>query len=130
MEGKTHTIFDAPGEYGINKLVDSSKRSEQGGVVQMSWASPQNPEIAVKVHFRLISGNSSQSGGASVGSNRDFNGLQLVEKVTTNKTAVRVVSAQAAAAPSTAAANPATTNSLQNAASATPQAPAAGGATQ
>ena len=128
LEGKTHTVFDAPGEYGINKLIDSSQRVEQNGVVQMTWSSPQNPQVAVKVNFRLISGNSSQGGNPSVGSNRDFNGLQLVDKVTTNKTAVRVISAQAAPiAPSTGTANPATATALQNATSST--APAAGGAT-
>ena len=109
-------------------MIDSSQRVEQNGVVQMTWSSPQNPQVAVKVNFRLISGNSSQGGNPSVGSNRDFNGLQLVDKVTTNKTAVRVISAQAAPiAPSTGTANPATATALQNATSST--APAAGGAT-
>lgn len=96
LEGKTYTIFDAPGEYGINRLIDSSQRREQSGVVEMTWASAQNPSVAVKVNFRLISGNSSQGGNPSVGSNRDLNGVQLVDKVTTNKTTVRVVSAQQA----------------------------------
>lgn len=90
LEGKTHTIFDAPGEYGINRLIDSSKRRDNNGVVEMTWQSAQQTNLAVKVNFRLISG---QSG---VGSNRDLNGLQLVDKVTTNKATARVVSAQQA----------------------------------
>lgn len=116
LEGKTHTIFDAPGEYGINRLIDSSQRREQSGVVEMTWASAQQPSVAVKVNFRLISGNSGQ-GGAGVGSNRDLNGVQLVDKVTTNKATVRVVSAQQAPTPTPAApvANPNTTAALQNA---------------
>lgn len=116
LEGKTHTIFDAPGEYGINRLIDSSQRREQGGVVEMTWASAQQPSVAVKVNFRLISGNSGQ-GGTGVGSNRDLNGVQLVDKVTTNKATVRVVSAQQAPTPTPAApvANPNTTAALQNA---------------
>lgn len=116
LEGKTHTIFDAPGEYGINRLIDSSQRREQSGVVEMTWASTQQPSIAVKVNFRLISGNSGQ-GGTGVGSNRDLNGVQLVDKVTTNKATVRVVSAQQAPTPTPAApvANPNTTAALQNA---------------
>ncbi|QIO07596.1 type VI secretion system membrane subunit TssM [Acinetobacter lanii] len=114
LEGKTHTIFDAPGEYGINRLIDSSQRREQNGVVEMTWASAQQPSVAVKVNFRLISGNSGQGGNPSVGSNRDLNGVQLVDKVTTNKATVRVVSAQQAPA-SAAVANPATANALQQA---------------
>lgn len=101
LEGKTHTIFDGPGEYGINRLIDSSKRSEQNGLVQMTWSSPQQPEIVVKVNFRLISGNSNASGGANVGSGRSYQGLQLVEKVTTTRQTVQVVSAQQAPASAT-----------------------------
>ena len=100
LEGKTHTIFEAPGEYGINRLIDTSQRREQNGVVEMTWASSQQPSIAVKVNFRLISGNSS----SGVGSGRGYEGLQLVDKVTTNKQVVRVVAAQqapASAAPQT-----------------------------
>ena len=117
LEGKTHTIFDAPGEYGINRLIDSSQRKEQNGVVEMTWVNAQNPGVAVKVNFRLISGNSGQGGNPSVGSNRDLNGVQLVDKVTTNKTTVRVVSAQQAPTPTPAApvANTTTTTALQNA---------------
>ena len=116
LEGKTHTIFDAPGEYGINRLIDSSQRREQNGVVEMTWSNPQQPALAVKVNFRLISGNSGQGSNPSVGSNRDLNGLQLVDKVTTNKTTVRVVSAQQApASAASPAQNTATTNTLQHA---------------
>lgn len=117
LEGKTVTIFDAPGEYGINRLIDSSQRREQNGVVEMTWASSQQPSLAVKVNFRLISGNSSQGGGAGVGSNREMNGLQLVDKVTTNKVTVRVVSAQQAPTPTAAPTpNPSTGTALQHAA--------------
>lgn len=115
LEGKTHTIFEAPGEYGINRLIDSSQRTEKNGVVEMAWSNPQQPSIAVKVNFRLISGNSGQGGNPSVGSNRDLNGVQLVDKVTTNTTAVRVVSAQKAPTTATPVPNPTTANALQNA---------------
>lgn len=113
LEGKTHTIFDAPGEYGINRLIDSSQRRDQNGVIEMTWASAQQPSLAVKVNFRLISGNSGQ-GGTGVGSNRDLNGLQLVDKVTTNKATARVVSAQKAPTPAPQAEN-STNTALQNA---------------
>jgi type VI secretion system protein ImpL len=26
LDGQTHTIFEEPGEYGINKLIDSAQR--------------------------------------------------------------------------------------------------------
>ncbi|MPW44448.1 type VI secretion system membrane subunit TssM [Acinetobacter guerrae] len=90
-QGQTHTIFEEPGEYGINRLIDSAQRKEQNGSFEMTWRSKIDPNLFVKVNFRLISGNSS----GNVGSSRDYSGLQLVDKVTTNK-AVRIVSAQAA----------------------------------
>ena len=100
LQGQTHTIFEEPGEYGINRLIDSAQRKEQNGSFEMTWRSKAEPNQMVKVNFRLISGNSS----GSVGSSRGYAGLQLVDKVTTNK-AVRVVSAQAT--PTASASNPA-----------------------
>ena len=91
LQGQTHTIFDEPGEYGINRLIDSAQRKEQNGSFEMIWKSKTDPALFVKVNFRLISGNNA----GAVGSSRGYTGLQLVDKVTTDK-AVRVVSAQPA----------------------------------
>src|SRR5690606_7515146 len=30
LEGKTHTIFDEPGEYGINRMIDNAQRTQKG----------------------------------------------------------------------------------------------------
>ena len=90
LDGKTHTIFDEPGEYGINRLIDAAQRKEQNGSFEMTWISKAEPSLSLKVNFRLISGNSS----GSIGSSRGYMGLQLLDKVVTEK-AVRVVSAQA-----------------------------------
>lgn len=95
LQGKTHTIFDEPGEYGINRLIDSAQRKEQNGSFEMIWKSKADPNLFVKVNFRLISGNHS----GNIGSSRGYAGLQLVDKVTTTK-AVRVVAAQPAPASS------------------------------
>lgn len=102
LQGQTHTIFDEPGEYGINRLIDSAQRKEQNGSFEMVWRSKTDPSVFVKVNFRLISGSS--SGG--IGSSRGYSGLQLVDKVTTDK-AVRVVSAQPAPAVSAVGLKPA-----------------------
>lgn len=91
LQGKTHTIFDEPGEYGINRLIDRAQRKEQNGSFEMTWKSKTDPNLMVKVNFRLISGNHS----GNIGSSRGYTGLQLVDKVTTTK-AVRVVAAQQA----------------------------------
>lgn len=89
LDGKTHTIFEAPGEYGINRLIDGAERTQRGGSYEMIWRNQQNPELVVKVNFRLISGDA--NGG--VGGQRSYNGMQLVDQIATNKS-VRVVAAQ------------------------------------
>jgi type VI secretion system protein ImpL len=89
LEGKTHTIFDEPGEYGINRLIDSAQRTQKGNIFEMVWRSKENPELFVKTNFRLVSGNNA----SSIGSNPSYSNLQLVDQVVSNK-AVRVVAAQ------------------------------------
>jgi len=90
LEGQTHTIFDEPGEYGINRLIDRAQRTQRDGSFEMIWKNSQNPNLAVKVNFRLISGNSVQ-----IGSSRGYAGMQVVDQVVNHKS-VRVVAAQAA----------------------------------
>ena len=96
LEGQTHTIFDEPGEYGINRLIDSAQRTQRDGSFELIWKDQKNPNLAVKVNFRLISGNSGQ-----IGSSRGYAGMQLVNHVVNNKS-IRVVAAQAAPTPVTA----------------------------
>jgi type VI secretion system protein ImpL len=90
LDGKTHTIVDEPGEYGINRLIEGATRTQSGNTFEMLWRSKDDPKLFVKMNFRLISGSS--TGG--IGSNQGYNGMLLVDKVVTNK-AVRVVAAQA-----------------------------------
>ena len=96
LEGQTHTIFDEPGEYGINRLIDSAQRTQQSSHFEMIWKNQQNPNLAVKVNFRLISGASDH-----IGSSRGYIGMRLVDQVVNNNS-VRVVAAQAAPMPATA----------------------------
>ncbi|WP_180177261.1 type VI secretion system membrane subunit TssM [Acinetobacter sp. YH12039] len=102
LDGQTHTIFDEPGEYGINRLVEGAQRTQNGNSFEMVWRSKQNPKVFVKVNFRLISGNAS---GPTTGSG--YSGMTLVDQVVTNK-GVRVVAAQTMPAGQAPAAPPAT----------------------
>ncbi len=95
LQGQTHIIFDEPGEYGINRLIDHAQRTQRGNSFEMIWKDQQNPSLAVKVNFRLISGNSGH-----IGSSHGYAGMQLVDQVVNDKS-VRVVSAQTAPVPVT-----------------------------
>ena len=106
LEGKTHTIFDEPGEYGINRLIESAQRTQKGSNFEMVWKSKENPELWVKVNFRLVSGQNA----SSIGGQPNYANLQLVDQVVSNKS-VRVVAAQSvpvSAQQSLAQTNPAT----------------------
>jgi type VI secretion system protein ImpL len=91
LDGKTHTIFDEPGEYGINRLIDSAQRQQKGNIFEMAWQSKEPPNLTVRVNFRLVSGGVENS----VGGRADYNNLQLVDQVMSNQ-AVRVIAAQSA----------------------------------
>ena len=106
LEGKTHTIFDEPGEYGINRLIESAQRTQKGSNFEMVWKSKENPELWVKVNFRLVSGQNA----SSIGGQPNYANLQLEDQVVSNKS-VRVVAAQSvpvSAQQSLAQTNPAT----------------------
>ncbi|OTG86379.1 type VI secretion protein [Acinetobacter sp. ANC 4558] len=88
-QGETHTIFDAPGEYGINRLINSATRTDLGnGIFEMKWISQQDSNLYINVKFRLISGSSGGSRGAN------FEGLKLVDQVATANSNVRIVAAE------------------------------------
>jgi len=89
LEGKTHTIFDEPGEYGINRLIESAQRTQKGSNFEMVWKSKEDPELLVKVNFRLVSGQNA----SSIGGQPNYANLQLMDQVVSNKS-VRVVAAQ------------------------------------
>ena len=90
LEGKTHTILDEPGEYGINRLIEGAQRTQKDSLFEMIWRSPQDANILVKVNFRLVSGNT----GGGIGANPSYKGLLLSNQVVMNK-AARIVAAQA-----------------------------------
>lgn len=90
LEGKTHTILDEPGEYGINRLIEGAQRTQKDSLFEMIWRSPQDANILVKVNFRLVSGNT----GGGIGANPSYKGLLLSNQVVMNKVA-RIVAAQA-----------------------------------
>lgn len=86
LEGKAHTIFEAPGEYGINHLIDTAQRVEKNGIYEMTWTSKQDPQIFIKTNFRLIS-------GSGAGGNRGYTNLKLVDHVAST-TGIRIIAAQ------------------------------------
>nr|WP_317200888.1 type VI secretion system membrane subunit TssM [uncultured Psychrobacter sp.] len=76
-DGKDYTIFEEAGSFGVERLINSARRTELGNdIFEMAWS---GDGITVSVRFRIISGNSNT---ASQGrSTNPFTGMKLPEEV-------------------------------------------------
>lgn len=76
-DGKDYTIFEEAGSFGVERLINSARRTELGdNIFEMAWS---GDGITIPVRFRIISGSSST---ASQGrSNNPFTGMKLPNEV-------------------------------------------------
>lgn len=76
-DGKDYTVFEEAGSFGVERLINSARRTELGdNIFEMAWS---GDGITISVRFRIISGNSST---ASQGrSNNPFTGMKLPTEV-------------------------------------------------
>lgn len=76
-DGKDYTVFEEAGSFGVERLINSARRTELGdNIFEMAWS---GDGITVSVRFRIISGNSST---ASQGrSSNPFTGMKLPNEV-------------------------------------------------
>lgn len=76
-DGKDFTVFEEAGSFGVERLINSARRTELGdGIFEMAWS---GDGVTVSVRFRIISGNSNT---ASQGrSTNPFTGMKLPDEV-------------------------------------------------
>ncbi|WP_201597137.1 type VI secretion system membrane subunit TssM [Psychrobacter vallis] len=76
-DGKDFIVFEEAGSFGVERLINSARRTELGdGIFEMAWS---GDGITVSVRFRIISGNSNT---ASQGrSTNPFTGMKLPDEV-------------------------------------------------
>lgn len=76
-DGKDYTVFEEAGSFGVERLINSARRTELGeNIFEMAWS---GDGITISVRFRIISGNSST---ASQGrSSNPFTGMKLPNEV-------------------------------------------------
>lgn len=76
-DGRDYTIFEEAGSFGVERLINSARRTELGdNIFEMAWS---GDGITIPVRFRIISGSSST---ASQGrSNNPFTGMKLPNEV-------------------------------------------------
>ncbi|ERL55790.1 type VI secretion system membrane subunit TssM [Psychrobacter aquaticus] len=76
-DGKDFTVFEEAGSFGVERLINSARRTELGDdIFEMAWS---GDGITISVRFRIISGNSNT---ASQGrSTNPFTGMKLPDEV-------------------------------------------------
>ena len=76
-DGKDFTVFEEAGSFGVERLINSARRTELGdNIFEMAWS---GDGITISVRFRIISGSSNT---ASQGrSTNPFNGMKLPDEV-------------------------------------------------
>lgn len=76
-DGRDFTIFEEAGSFGVERLINSARRTELGdNIFEMAWS---GDGVTVSVRFRIISGSSNT---ASQGrSTNPFTGMKLPDEV-------------------------------------------------
>ncbi|MBH0065013.1 type VI secretion system membrane subunit TssM [Psychrobacter sp. SZ93C1] len=76
-DGRDFTVFEEAGSFGVERLINSAKRTELGDdIFEMAWS---GDGITISVRFRIISGNSSNATQGR--STNPFNGMKLPDEI-------------------------------------------------
>lgn len=76
-DGKDFTVFEEAGSFGVEKLINSARRTSLGNdIFEMSWS---GDGITIPVRFRIISGNSNNASQGQ--SSNPFTGMKLPDEV-------------------------------------------------
>ncbi|MET0320172.1 MAG: type VI secretion system membrane subunit TssM [Duganella sp.] len=119
-EGRTVSLLNEPGHFGLKKMVDASRRQRKdGGVFELSW---ENSGVVVRANLRIVATTQAPAPVAPPpGAATGFRRMRLPETITAP--APVPVAATAAAAPAAAPAAPATPAPAAPAPAATAPAP-------
>jgi type VI secretion system protein ImpL len=101
FDNAEHELLNHAGRYGLNKLIDSAKRTpKEGGVFELSWT---KDAVTVSVDLKIVSGPQQTSTGNSQSSG--CVGLRLPKIITTATANVGSSALAEASTTSAAAAN-------------------------
>lgn len=76
-DGKDFTVFEEAGSFGVERLINSARRTELGNdIFEMAWS---GEGITIPVRFRIISGNASTARQGR--SSNPFTGMKLPTEV-------------------------------------------------
>jgi type VI secretion system protein ImpL len=79
FDGRTVELFNAAGEFALQKMVSSASRKKKpGGVSELSWAANN---VTVTINLRLTSSPDTNGNGDTTQQGRGFKGLRLPETI-------------------------------------------------
>lgn len=79
FDGRTVDVFNAPGEFGLRRLMASASRSRRGaGVFELSW---RKHNVTVTVDFKITSSVGYSDGGGAGTRSTGLHGLRLPERI-------------------------------------------------
>ncbi|WP_201604498.1 type VI secretion system membrane subunit TssM [Psychrobacter immobilis] len=78
-DGRDFTVFEEAGSFGVEKLINSARRTELGNdIFEMAWS---GDGITISVRFRIISGSGSSTTTGQGRSTNPFTGMKLPEEI-------------------------------------------------
>ncbi|MFL6676142.1 MAG: ImcF-related family protein, partial [Massilia sp.] len=79
FDGRTVELFNEPGQFGLQKMIEaSSRKRKEGGVWEMRWAAGN---VAVSIDLKIISSAETNGSGGSSAQGKGFSGLRLPETI-------------------------------------------------
>jgi type VI secretion system protein ImpL len=88
FEGRTVEVFNQPGHFGLERMINAAARKRKdGGVFELSWSSGN---VALSVNLKIISSAETSSGPATPAASQGqgFRGMKLPETIAGNLTVV------------------------------------------
>ncbi|MGP9637859.1 type VI secretion system membrane subunit TssM [Psychrobacter sp. AOP3-A1-26] len=77
-DGRDFTVFEEAGSFGVERLINSARRTELGNdIFEMAWS---GDDVTISVRFRIISGSGSTTTDQGR-SNNPFTGMKLPDEV-------------------------------------------------
>ena len=78
-DGRDFTVFEEAGSFGVERLINSARRTELGNdIFEMAWS---GDGITISVRFRIISGSGSSTTTGQGRSTNPFTGMKLPEEI-------------------------------------------------
>ncbi|MGZ5199682.1 MAG: type VI secretion system membrane subunit TssM [Telluria sp.] len=78
FDGRTVELFNEPGQFALNKMVEAAKKKKTGNINEMTWSANN---VSVTINLRVTSSPDTNGNGDSTQQGRGFKGLRLPDAI-------------------------------------------------